>query len=123
MAKIILVVEDDTFLMDAYTLKLSQTDFQVITAANGQEALARIKKNQPDLIILDLLMPVMNGIDFLKQFNKNEYTKVIPILVATNNDQPEIAKEALSLGASDVFIKSDISIKDLVNKCNEYLVN
>lgn len=117
-----MVVEDDSFLMDAYILKLSQTDFDIVTATNGEEALTTFTTSKPDLIILDILMPKMNGIEFLKHFQKLENSKNVPIIVATNNDQPDVAKEALSLGAADVFIKSDISIKDLVQKCNKYLV-
>ncbi len=117
-----MIVEDDSFLMDAYTLKLSQTDYEVITAINGEEALSAFEKNHPDLIILDILMPVMDGITFLKHFMKDAENKKIPVIIATNNDQPEVAKEAIDLGAVDVFIKSDISIKDIVSKCNKYLV-
>jgi len=123
MRKKIMIVEDDSFLMDAYTLKLSQTDFDIVTATNGEEALTRYTATEPDLIILDILMPKMNGIDFLKHFQKLKKSKEIPVIVATNSDQPEVAKEALSLGAIDIFIKSDISIKDLVDKCNKYLVS
>lgn len=121
MKKKILVVEDDTFLMDAYTLKLSQTDFDVATANNGEEALKSCKSALPDLIILDIFMPKMDGIEFLKQFAKQFKDAHIPVIVATNNDQPDVAQQAMKLGAVDVFIKSDISIKDLVTKCNTHL--
>lgn len=123
MKKKIMIVEDDSFLMDAYKLKLTHTDFDIITANNGEEALDVYQKNQPDLIILDILMPKLDGIGFLKQFKKVNKDRVIPIIVATNNDQPEVTKEAISLGAADVFIKSDISIKDLVAKCSKLLVS
>ncbi len=117
-----MIVEDDSFLMDAYTLKLSQTDFEIITATNGAEALTAFEDKKPDLIILDILMPIMDGISFLKKFIETHDISKIPIIIATNNDQPEVSKEALALGAVDVFIKSDISIKDIVGKCNKYLV-
>lgn len=121
MKKRILVVEDDAFLMDAYTLKLSQTEYEVVSADNGAEALTACEKALPDLIILDLLMPTMDGIEFLKRFNKQYKKSSVPVIVATNNDQPEAAAEARSLGAVDVFIKSDISIKDLVEKCGKHI--
>ena len=89
--------------MDAYTLKLSQTEYDVLTAEDGQIALKTCTTTTSDLIILDLLMPNMDGLTFLKEYQHLYPERKTPILVATNNDQPEAAQEALDSGACGVF--------------------
>lgn len=122
MKKKILIVEDDAFLLDAYQMKMTgQTDWDVSIAADGEAALASAKSIKPDLIILDLLLPKKPGLDVLKELKASASTKKIPVIVASNIDQKTVVQQAIDLGAADYFIKSDISIGDLIKKCQAYL--
>jgi DNA-binding response OmpR family regulator len=119
--KKILVVEDDEFLVDTYKVKLTDERFHVATARDGEEALVKVKEFSPDLIILDLLMPKKDGFAVLTELKKNEQTKKIPVLIASNLEQDDAVERGLSLGAEDYFIKSNISITELVEKCRKHL--
>lgn len=120
--KKILIVEDDTFLLDAYQLKMKgQTDWKVSIAEDGKEALKQAKDGKPDIIILDVLLPSMSGIDVLKQLKADDSTKDIPVVMASNVDQKKVVDEAMENGAVDYFVKSDITIADLIKKCQEHL--
>ncbi len=100
----ILVVEDDHDLNTAYRIILEHEKHTVRTAFNGQEALDLLEEFKPDLIVLDLLMPIMSGIDFLNQYkNANEHAKV---LVFTNLENSSEINEAFRLGADKCVVKA-----------------
>lgn len=117
----ILIVEDDSFLMDAYKLKLQQAKYTILTARDGETALHLAKTKKVDLIILDLILPKMSGQDVLKQLKSDDTTKKIPVIVASNLDQKETIDEVKKHGATDYFIKSNISINELIDKIDKYL--
>jgi DNA-binding response OmpR family regulator len=109
-------------LLDAYKLKLSAyPEWQISTAIDGEDAIAAVKKDIPDLIILDIIMPKKSGIDVLLELKADPKTNKIPIIIASNIDQKSVVSGALKAGAVDYFVKSDITITDLVAKCNRYL--
>lgn len=119
--KTLLIIEDDAFLVDAYKVKLMRSPWKVVTAANGNIGFDTAVKIKPDLVILDLLIDGMTGMDVLKKLRELPETKKTPIIIATNISQDESIKEAKRLGANDYFIKSDISISQLLEKCEKYL--
>lgn len=119
--KTILIIEDDAFLVDAYKVKLSGMPWKVITAANGNVGYEMAIEQRPNLIILDLLIEGITGLEVLKRIRDNSQIKDTPVVVATNVNQDETALQAKKLGANDYFIKSDISIADLIDKCKQYL--
>lgn len=119
--KKILVVEDDKFLRKVYESKLPKEGFSVVSAPDGEAGLAALKKEQPDLVLLDLIMPKMTGFDFLIEVKKDQKLAKIPILVLSNLGQEEDTLRAKSLGASDFLIKSNFSIKEVVEKIRQYL--
>lgn len=119
--KTILIIEDDTFLVDAYKVKLSSSPWRILTATNGNVGYNTAVAEEPDLIILDLLIEGITGLDVLKKIRENAKIKATPVIIATNVTQDESMQEAKKLGANDYFIKSDISINDLVKKCEHYL--
>jgi CheY-like chemotaxis protein len=119
--KKVLVVEDDVYLCGAYKLKLSKLGFEVKTAGDGEEALAILRDFQPDLILLDLIMPRKDGFETLETLKKNPVWKDIPVLVATNLSQKEDIDKAISLGASDCVVKTDTSMDDFVLKVKSVL--
>lgn len=105
MAKI-LVVEDDHDLNNAYSLILKHEGYEVVEAFDGKEAIAKLESFSPDLILLDLLMPIMGGLEFLQWWNKSHPGSNVKVLIFTNmENSPEVA-EAYKLGANRCIIKS-----------------
>ncbi len=102
----ILVVEDDRDLNKAYCIILKNSGHEVVTAFDGKEALSKLKDFSPDLILLDLLMPVMGGLEFLQRYDLMKTHKKVKVLIFTNmENSPEVA-EAYKLGAHRCIIKS-----------------
>lgn len=112
----ILVAEDDTFLANAYRIKLDKVGHEVKTAVNGDEALRMLPEFKPDVLILDLVMPRKDGFWVLTQMKDDPSLKTIPVLVASNLGQTEDIDRAMELGADDYVVKSDLTLDDLVTK-------
>lgn len=116
--KKILVAEDDKYLADAYKLKLTKAGFDVLMASDGHETLEALKTFTPDLIILDMVMPVKDGFTTLEDLKKSEEWKDIPVIIASNLGQRE---DMMQLGAEDFVVKSDLKLEDLITKINTIL--
>lgn len=114
----VLVVEDDKFLGSAYRAKLTKSGFDVSFATDGQEALDVLKTVTPDIILLDLVMPRMDGFATLEAIKKDDRLKDIPVIVTSNLGQKEDLDRATALGAVGYIIKSDLTMDDLVIKIN-----
>jgi CheY-like chemotaxis protein len=114
MAKI-LVVEDNETLNSVYKLILSKAGYKVTTAFNGIEALNIVKQYKPDLILLDMLMPEMGGLSFLKKFNPSK-DKKIKIIIMSNLDEDQDIKEAQKYGAAQYVLKASLSPSELIDK-------
>lgn len=112
----IMIVEDDSFVMDIYKTKLSQEGFTVVEAENGAEALKKLKNVKPDLMLLDIIMPYMDGLEVLKRVKKNEDTKNIPVILLTNLSQKEEVDKGIELGAKDYLIKSHFTPSEVLEK-------
>lgn len=119
--KKILVVEDDHFLLSAYKVKFSKKGFDVKTATDGQDALSVLESFEPDLILLDLVMPRLDGFETLKKLKENDKLKKIPVIVASNLGQKDDLDKAMALGANDYIIKSNISLDKIIEKINRHL--
>ena len=117
----ILLVEDDVFIRDIYDMKLRQENFEVEMAENGADALKKLENFSPDLILLDIVMPYMDGMDFLKEFKKDEKNKNVPIIMLTNLSDKERVDDAKSLGAQEYLIKSHFTPSEVVAKVNALL--
>ncbi len=119
----ILLGEDEEFVARSYIRKLQIEGYEVIHAHNGSEALEILKTERPDLIIMDLMMPLKTGFEVLQEIKTNgdPLVQKIPIIVASNLGQQSDIDTALSLGAKDFVVKSNISLKDLVAKVREHL--
>lgn len=119
--KKILVAEDDHFLASAYRVKLTKAGFEVLIARDGKETLDNLQSFAPDLVILDLIMPVKDGFVTLKEIKENPAYKSLPIIVASNLGQKEDTDRAMALGATDFVVKSDLNLVDLIAKINVML--
>jgi CheY-like chemotaxis protein len=111
----ILIVEDNESLNDVYKLILRKAGYNVKTAFNGVEALKIVDKFNPDLILLDMLMPEMGGLAFLKKFNPPK-NKKIKIIILSNLDEDENIRDALRQGASEYILKASLTPTELINR-------
>lgn len=121
MAKKILLVEDEKILVEMYKEKLIQAGFEVFLAFESKEGLDLAKKEKPDLIILDILLPRENGIAFLNWLKEEKEIAQIPVVVFSNYDDPKTKKEALGLGAKEYLIKTNYTPQEIVEKIKIYL--
>jgi DNA-binding response OmpR family regulator len=112
----ILVVEDETFLVKIYAVKLKKEGFDVSIANDGVEAVKLAASEQPDLILLDLILPKMNGFEALEKIRANPVNKKTPVIVLSNLGQEEDIKRAEALGADDYLVKANFSIQDIVSR-------
>lgn len=123
MNKKILLVEDDKILAKLYQTKFQKEGFEIQLAYDGQEGLDKLKSFEPSIIILDLIMPRLDGFGFLEKFQTDAVLskKKIPILVLSNLGQDSDIKRAQDLGAVDYFVKADISLVQMVEKVKKYI--
>jgi CheY-like chemotaxis protein len=117
----VLVVEDDEILREVYALKLSMEGFDVVTAGDGMDGLEQAEESAPDLIILDMMMPRMDGIEFLRAYSKKPKGGNAKVLVASNKTISQEIDEAKRLGASDYLVKSQITPDELVVQVRKLL--
>ncbi len=120
----ILIVEDDPAARGVYLAVLEKSGFEVIVAVNGKDGLEKALEDTPDLILLDICMPVMDGFAMLSELRKTgEYGKNVPIILLTNlsADDEDIIKKVVQTEPVYYIVKSGFSINDLVNKINEAL--
>lgn len=101
----ILLVEDDDIIRDLIVLSLSKQNYHIVTANNGRDALARFQAYQPNLVILDILLPWMNGIDVLRYWKDKNLLGDVPVLIISALSHREIVQDAFEAGARDFLIK------------------
>jgi len=110
----VLLVDDDPLIIRMYQKKLEQDGYTVDIATNGEEALIQVMKQKPDVILLDVMMPKMNGVQTLKKLKEQGETAAIPVIILTNlGDKEEDVENAKDLGALDYLVKSEIELKEL----------
>ncbi|MCC7288822.1 response regulator [bacterium] len=121
MSKVVLLVEDNDFIRNMYHLKLSKSDIEVVEAVDGKMALDKIKEHKPDLVLLDMMMPNVSGIDVLRQLKKDGLVPDMPVIVLTNIMNPQSIEEAKKLGARDYIIKTDLTPSQVVEKLKPFI--
>jgi len=119
--KKVLIVEDDKFLAKMLGRMLESHQYETILASNGKEGLVKASADQPNLILLDIMLPDIDGFDLLETIKNNEKTKKIPVIIISNLGQPEDIQQGRSLGAKDYLVKSDLSLDEVVKKVRKYL--
>jgi DNA-binding response OmpR family regulator len=121
MADKILFVEDEPSLQKAISELLTQEGFKIFTATDGEEGLEMAKKEKPNLILLDLILPKKDGFEVLKELKADAELKDIPVIVLTNLEGMGDVEKALELGATTYLVKANYELEDVVTKIKDFL--
>lgn len=121
MAKTIVVVEDDKFLRDLISQKLIKEGYEVFGVLDGEEGIKTVKAKKPDLVLLDLILPGMDGFEILSALKKDPEVASIPVIILSNLDQKEDMEKGFKLGAADFLIKARSTPGEVVDKVKEIL--
>lgn len=121
--KKILLVEDDVFMLDLLSDKLRKSGFDISVAVDGEECMKVLESLKPDLVLLDIVMPKMDGLDVLRRIKASQELSTIPVIVLSNLGQKEEVDRAVDLGAKDYIIKANFTTKEIVEKLNRILNN
>jgi len=119
--KKIILVEDDKFLSEMYVVKLTESGFEVDVAADGEEGLNKIKEQKPDLVLLDIVLPKMDGFEVLRNIKNEPGLKNVSVIALTNLGQKEEVEKGLKLGADDYIIKAHFTPTEVVAKAKKVL--
>ena len=119
--KKILLAEDDPFIAEIYTTSLKTAGFEMALAVDGKECIEKTKKEKFDLILLDLLMPKMDGFTTLKYLKEDSKSKDIPVIILTNIGEKEKIEKGIKLGAIDYLIKTNFSPEEIIEKIEKIL--
>ena len=117
----VLLVEDDAFLAEIYQKKFEMEGFRVSVSVNGEKGLADARKKLPDIILLDILLPKLDGFAVLKALKSDEATKKIPVILLTNLGQKDDVEKGLQDGAEDYLIKTHFKPSEVVDKVRKVL--
>ncbi len=122
MAKTVMVVDDDLYIRELYIEVLKDEGYTVDSASNGEEALNKLKMGGYDLILLDIMMPKLDGLGVMDALNRTPPpVKNGPVILLTNLDHDPLIKDAMSKGAAAFIIKADITPADLLGQVKKYL--
>jgi DNA-binding response OmpR family regulator len=117
----IAIIEDDPVISQMYRFKFEAANFEVQLANNGKRGVEMVKSFQPDLILLDLQMPEMNGVDALEIIRKNEWGKNIPVIILTNMGEEESPKKLRELGIHSYIVKANLTPNQVLKRVQEAL--
>ena len=121
MAKKILIIEDDKFLRELIARKLTDEGFDIVEAVDGEDGIKKIKETKPDLVLLDLILPSIDGFEVLSKVKEDEGIASIPIIILSNLGQKEEVEKGLDLGAVDYLIKAHFTPGEIVEKIKNIL--
>ena len=121
MAKTVLVVEDDKYMREVLVAKLIKEGFTVLEAVDGSTGLELTAKKKPDLVVLDIILPVMNGFDYLEAKAKVAAIAAIPVIILSNLGQREDVERGMKLGAKDYLVKAHFTPNDLIAKVQAHI--
>jgi len=116
MKKNILIIEDDDFFRELISKKLSANGFEPLEAVNGLRGIEKVRQQKPDLVLLDLLLPNIDGFEVLSTLKSDPNTSSIPVVILSNLDTREDIERGLKLGASDFLIKSQTASDEIISK-------
>ena len=117
----ILLLEDDKFLRELIAQKLRKEGFLISEAIDGEEGLKKIKEEKPDLILLDLILPGIDGFEVLEKIKSDDSTSPIPVIILSNLGQKDDVEKGLKLGAIDYLIKAHFAPREIIEKIKKGL--
>jgi DNA-binding response OmpR family regulator len=121
MAKTVLVVEDDKYMREVLVAKLVKEGFEVMETIDGSAGLEMTAKKKPDLVVLDIILPIMNGFDYLEAKAKVTAIASIPVIILSNLGQREDVERGMKLGAKDYLVKAHFTPNDLIAKVQAHI--
>ncbi len=119
----VLLIEDDADLVEMYKLKFIGSGYEIITSFKGAEGLELAKKEKPDIILLDIILPEVDGFAILTELKKDPKTRNIPVLMLTNLGQESDIKKGKELGVTDYLIKANFTPSEVVEKVKKLINN
>ncbi|MEA1936921.1 MAG: response regulator [Patescibacteria group bacterium] len=117
----VLIIEDDSYIMEMYKIKFAYSGFEVISASDGEKGLKILEKERPDIILLDVIMPKKDGFSVLKEIKSKPAIKEIPVVLLTNLGQRENIEKGFELGAVSYIIKAHFTPSEIVEKIKDAL--
>lgn len=117
----ILIADDDPFLIKIYSTRFTQDGHDVIACTDGESALRQTIEEQPDLVVLDIMLPRLSGLDVLTALQEDKKTKSIPVVFMSNLSQEEEQKEAKDRGATDFLVKAKYTPSQVIEALQKYL--
>jgi len=121
MAKKILLIEDEEIMIDLLQRKIAQEGYEIRVARNGEEGLAAMKEKKPDLVLLDIIMPKMEGFEVMEHMQADKDLKKIPVIVISNSGQPVEIDRAQKMGARDWLIKTEFDPQEVIEKIKKQI--
>ena len=121
MPKTILVIEDDKFLRELIVQKLIREGYETSEAVDGEEGMKKIKEEKPDLILLDLILPGIDGFEVLTRMRQENDLSSIPVIILSNLGQKEDVERGMKLGAADYLIKAHFTPREIITKIKKAL--
>ena len=121
MPKTVLIVEDEQSMQRALKNKLEHAGYTVIAANDGEGAIDALRSSKPDLVLLDLIMPKLDGISVLRQMKSDDALRPVPVVILTNLSSGDKVAEAMQLGTFDFLVKANYSLDDVLKKVNDRL--
>ncbi|MDD5606568.1 MAG: response regulator [Candidatus Pacebacteria bacterium] len=116
MAKKLLIVEDDQFLRELVAKKIREENYEVVEASDGEEGLKKVKEAKPDLVLLDLMLPGIDGFHVLEQIKKDSEISKTPVIILSNLGQKEDIDKGMNLGAEDFLVKAHFTPGEIIEK-------
>lgn len=116
----VLIAEDDRFLLKMGQAKLTKSGYDVVCAQNGEEAITKAHEENPDILLLDVIMPIKNGFEALKEIRAHPKLKNKPVIILSNLGQESDLEKGKELGATDYLIKSNVSIEEVLKIVQKY---
>ncbi len=116
MVKKILLVEDEDLIIKILEKKLSEKGYEVLLSRNGKEGLEAMKKEKPDLVLMDIVMPKLNGLETMEAMNNDPELKELPVIIISNSGEPVEIERVKELGAKDWLIKTEFDPQEIIEK-------
>jgi DNA-binding response OmpR family regulator len=121
MSKTILIIEDDKFLRELIVRKLNEEGYSTFEAIDGEEGSRKVKEEKPSLVLLDLILPGIDGFEVLADMKQNPKTSPIPVIIFSNLGQTEDVEKGLKLGAIDYLVKAHFTPVEIIEKVKKAL--